>query len=288
VRKLLVLVALCLALFAAPAMATVNLGLPPATPVNFDGNGVFDQTVPGAFDNLGPLPVSTGTELFGTGTISDVVIVPNFGTPVWKPSDSGVEMTFVFWDAFVTSSSRTWTGTPGASNAILSADYADGARMLLVTDTTPDFSSTGGPGRFDLANGDYPTAYTLGGGGYHQSNLPTPSTPFTLSPDAGEEVFLDLSLSGNSSTLTWNPTRGFLSGAFTSTQVEIMGGTGASQFADMFGSADAFLFRFSPTGWAFGGDVDVQLTTVPEPATLIFLGTGLASLIGYRLRRKMA
>jgi hypothetical protein len=167
VRKLLVLVALCLALYAAPAMAAVNLGLPPGTPVNFDGNGVFDQTVPGSFDNLGPLPASKGTELFGVGTISDVALVSDFGKPVWKPSDSGVEMTFVFWDAVVTDSTRTWSGTPGSSNALLSATYSDNARMLLVADSTPDFTSSAGPGAFDLSNGDFPTAYTHGAGGYH-------------------------------------------------------------------------------------------------------------------------
>lgn len=290
-RKLLVLVALCLALYSAPALAAVDLGLPPATPVNFDGNGVFDQTLPGTFDSQGPLPLAQGTELFGVGTISGVALMSDLGKAVWEPSDSGVEMTFVFWDAVVTDSTRVFTGVPGSSTAIIASDFADNARMLLVTDTTPDFSNAAGPGAFDLKDGEFPTAYTLEDAGYNSDGLPDATSDFTVANDSGEEVFLDLSLSGNSSTLSWNPTSGFTGGIFKSTAVEILGGSGASQFQDLFGpdgQTSAFIFQFSPTGWAFGGDIDIQLNTVPEPATLIFLGTGLASLVGYRLRRRMS
>lgn len=292
-RKLLVLVGLCLALLSAPAAAAVNLGLPPETPVNFDGNGVFDQTIAGGFDGLGPLPAVVGTELFGAGTISGIALQSDLGTPVWLPGDEGAsfEMTFVFWDAVVTSSQRTWTGTPGASTAILTSNYADGARILLVQDTSADFSNAAGPGAFDVVDGEFPTAYTLEDAGYDSDSAADAGSTYTYANDPGEEVFLDLLLTGNSSTIVWTPASGFLSGAFNALAVEIIGGTGASQFSDFFGvdgAADAFILQFSPTGWAFGGDIDIQLTTVPEPATLIFLGTGLASLVGYRLRRKMS
>lgn len=292
-RKLLVLVGLCLTLLAAPAVAAVDLGLPANAVVNFDGNGVFDQSLPGTFDELGPLPASIGTELFGVGTISGIAVVPEYGVPVWEPSDvsPNFEMTFTFWDAVVTSSARTWTGTPGSSTAMLSAEYADNARVLLVADFSKDFSSVGGPGLFDLADGEYPTAYTLEDAGYDADGAPDAASMFTYADDSDEEVFLDLALSGNSSVIQWSPTRGFLSGSFTSDDVEILGGSGASQFFDFEGPdgrAFALVFAFSPTGWAFGADIDIQLTAIPEPATLIFLGTGLASLVGYKLRRRMA
>ena len=292
-RKLLVLVGLCLALLATPAAAAVDLGLPSNAVANFDGNGVFDQSIPGSFDQFGPLPSVVGTELFGVGTISGIAIVPQYGVPVWEPSDVGpnFEMTFTFWDAVVTSSARNWTGTPGASTSMLSSEYSDGARVLLVADFSKDFSSTGGPGLFDLADGEYPTAYTLEDAGYDSDGAPDAGSSFTYADDTDEEVFLDLALNGNSSVISWSPTRGFLSGSFTSSDVEILGGSGASQFTDFVGSdgrAFALVFAFSPTGWAFGADIDIQLTTIPEPATLIFLGTGLASLVGYKLRRRMA
>jgi hypothetical protein len=83
-----------------------------------------------------------------------------------------------------------------------------------------------------------------------------------------------------------------MGGSFSSQAIEILGGTGASQFSDFFGpdgQADAFILSFQPTGgWAYGGDIDIQLTSIPEPSTLIFFGTGLASLIGYSFRRRMA
>jgi len=282
-----------LALLATPAAAAVNLGLPINSDVNFDGNGVFDLTVPGTFDGLGPLPTPVATEVFGIGTVSGVALMSDLGHPIWQPSDVGpnFEMTFTFWDAVVTSSARTWEGVPGASTAFLTATYADGARLMLVQDTTRDYSAVSGPGAFDTQDGEYPTVYTLEDAGYNSDGMPDATSPFTYADDAGEQVFLDLMLFGNSSTITWNPALGFIIGSFKSQGIEILGGSGASQFNDLpgfDGRSFAFITTFSPTGWAFGGDVDIQLTTVPEPSTLIFLGTGLVSLIGYGLRRKMA
>lgn len=270
----MVLVALCLACFASQASAVVNLGLPP-TEINFDGNGVFDQTIPGSFDLLGPLPPAVDTMIFGVGTISDIALVSDPGNMVWVPTDVGpnFEMTFSFWNAVVTDSQRTWLGVPGLSTAILTAEYADGARILLVSDTSKDFNSTGGPGLFNTSDGTYPTVYTAG-----------------VDPD--EELFLDLSLSGCSSVITWNPALGFSTGSFTANTLEILGGAGASQFMDFAGPDGqgnaAFWLRLPPEGWTYGADIDIRLTAVPEPATLIFFGTGLVSLLGYGLRRRMA
>lgn len=295
VRKLLVLAGLCLALLATPAAAAVDLGLPPDSLAHFDGNGVFDQSIPGTFDGLGPLPPSVGTELFGVGTISGVAIVPELGVSVWTPSDVGpnFEMTFTFWDAVVTSSSRGWSGTPGASIATLEATYADGARVLLVADSSKDFTSFdagGGPSLFDLADGEFPTAYTLEDAGYDNDGAPDAGSMFTYANDPDEEVFLDLMLNTNQSFLNWSPTLGFFGGYFSSQDVQILGGSGASQFlstAGVPGNAWALVFALD-TNWAFGADLDIELKTIPEPATLIFLGTGLASLVGYRIRRRMA
>lgn len=295
-RKLLVCMGL-LALFTAPAMAAVNLGLPINTDVNFDGNGVFDQSVPGGFDALGPLPQPVGAELFGVGTISGVASTDAPSPALWVPGDVGptFEMTFVFWDAVITSSARNFLNLDAdpTLEVLLSATYADGARILLVQDFSGDISLAGGPGLFDLVDGEYPTAYTLEDAGYDSDGAPDAGSMFTYADDAGEEVFLDLLLSGNTSQLIWDPdTLTFSIGTFTATAAEILGGGGASQFIDFTGpdgAAAGLILNFSPTGgWAFGGDMDIQLTTVPEPATLVFLGTGLVSLLGYGIRRKMA
>ncbi len=271
-KKLLVCMGL-LALFAAPGMAAVNLGLPLETEVNFDGNGVFDQSIPGGFDAQGPLPAPIGAVLFGAGTISGIASTAAPGTPLWRPEDVGPNfgMTFTFWNAVVTSSARNFLDMDGDGSleSLLTATYADGARLLLIEQPNVAFDSTGGPGLFNLATGEYPTAYEI-----------------------GDEIFLDLSLSGNTSTLIWDPdTSRFIVGTFTSTAVNILGGSGASQFQTFTGAdgrASSIILTFNPTGWAFGGDVNIQLTTIPEPATLVFLGTGLVSLLGYGIRRRMA
>lgn len=291
-RKLLVLAVLGLALIAAPASAAVNLGLPPNVKVNFDGNGVF--YVPGSFDALGPLPPNAGDQLFGVGTISGLALVSDLGSPVWLPGDVGpnFEMTFTFWNAVVTSGQRLWTGTPGASIALITATYADGARLMLIQDTTKDFSSTGGPGLFDLQDGEYPTVYTLEDASYNSDGLADGSSMFTYADDPGEEVFLDLMMSNCTSVTQWSPTLGFLGGNFSAATIEILGGSGASQFLDYLGpdgEADALIFRFNPgSGWTFGADIDIQLQSIPEPSTIVFFGTGLVSLLGYGLRRRMA
>ena len=313
-RKLLVCLGLGLALMTAPAVAAVNLGLPINTPVNFDGNGVFDQSSVPGFEmiDLGsgvalyPRPATfppdgAVTELFGAGSISGVADLSVPGNPtLWQPSDEGpnFEMTFVFWDAVVTGSSRTAFQNDGDATleALLWASYTDGARLLLVQDTTAGdataFDSSPGIGNFDLVDGEYPTAYTLEDAGYDTDGAADGLSMFNVADDAGEEVFLDLALSGNTSRLYWDPdTSSFTSGDFKSLSVEILGGTGASQFSDFLGgdgSAAALIITFPVTGWQFAGDVDIQLTTVPEPATLVFLGTGLVSLLGYRIRRKMS
>lgn len=298
-KRLLALIALCLAMTAPPALAVVDLGMPPNTDVNFDGNGVFDQAVPlGApiFDGLGPLGLPVGTELFGTGTISGLAPLANPGGTIWLPGDEGpnFEMTFVFWDAVVSSSQRTWLGTPGSSTAILSATYADGARILLVQDTTKDFDDAAGPSAFDLHDGEFPTAYTLEDAGYDSDGLPDAGSDFTYADDAGETVFLDLLLSTCDSVLMWNPSTGFGAGSFQALGVEILGGAGASQFMDLLGSDGASFALIWGVGdstiapWLYGADVDIQLKSIPEPSSLIFLGTGLASLLGYGIRRRMA
>jgi hypothetical protein len=296
VRKALVCIGLVLAFMAAPASAAVNLGLPIDTDVNFDGNGVFDSSLAGGFDASGPLPFPQGAELFGTGTISGVAAIAQPGTPLWEPSDVGptFEMTFVFWDAVVVTSSRTFINLDADATLeiLLAATYTDGARVLLVQDSSDDFDSSPGPSGFDLDDGEYATAYTLEDAGYDSDAAPDAGSDFVIADDAGEEVFLDLLLDGNQSQLIWDPdTASFTIGTFTSTAVEILGGGGASQFSDYIGpdgEAAALILTFSPTGWAFGGDIDIQLTTVPEPATLVFLGTGLVSLLGYGIRRKMS
>jgi hypothetical protein len=290
--------AFCFAMTAPPALAVVDLGMPNNVDVNFDGNGVFDQAVPAGqpvVDGLGPLPLPVGTELFGTGTISDLALADNLGVMLWLPTDEGpnFEMTFVFWDAVVTSSQRYWAGTPGASPATLTATYADGARILLVADTTKDFTDAAGPSAFDLQDGEFPTAYTLEDAGYNSDGLPDATSMFTYADDPGESVFLDLSLASCTSSLTWDPTIGFFPGFFRSTDVTILGGDGASQFLDLFSGdqAWAFIMKIGTPDiapWLYGGDVDIQLRSIPEPSTLIFLGTGLASLLGYGIRRRMA
>ncbi len=278
-RKLLLVMIAVLAL-ASPALAAPFIDVP-AGFINFDGNGSFDTVPPGSFDPTTGIPnaQAINSELYGVGTISGAALMSDLGSPVWQASDLGAsfEMTFSFWDAVVTSSALT---PIGGGKYVLSADYSDVAQLVLVADTSKDFTAASGPGAFNLVTGYYPTAYELGA-------------------DTDEDVYLVLTLSGNSSAIIWdanvaaaagNPIAGFLGGSFSSTAVEIVGGYGASHFIDYLGpdgQADAFVLTFTlPPAWQFGADIDIQLHAVPEPAALISLCAGLVLLGGYRLRRK--
>jgi hypothetical protein len=274
----------------------------PAGEVNFDGNGYFDQSVPGSFSPLlftfldgsqklfaVPNPIPVGAEVFGVGTISDVALVSDLGSPVWLPADVGpnFEMTYSFWNAIVSSSGSlpfADPSHPGEIIVLLTSSYNDNAEVVLVSDTSKDFTNAADPvTSFDLATGDYPTAYTLPAGG--------------AAVDPDESLFLDLLLSGNSSVIQWsswflgqNPSSfGFLGGAFDAAFLEINGGYGAAQFEDFVGpdgTADGFILNFNPLGWAYGADTDIQLVSVPEPAAIMSLFAGLALLGGLKLRRK--
>jgi hypothetical protein len=217
----------------------------------------------------------------------------DLGTPVWLPADVGpsFEMTYSFWDAVVTASSRIIVADPshlGHTLVYVTASYSDLAKFVLVSDISKDYTAAGGPGAFDTATGDYPTAYTLPAGG--------------AAADADESLYLSLDLYENSSVVVWSsfiaslgssPLAGFLSGSYSAAFVEITGGYGAGHFLDspgFDGSGDALIhtWRFSPTApvWFFGADTDIQLTAVPEPAALMSLCAGLALLGSYGLRRR--
>lgn len=287
-----VLLVLALALASAPALAGPYIDIP-AGEVNFDGNGEFTQLPIGGFDASGPMPLAIGTELYGVGTVSGVAMVADLGSPVWLPSNVGpsFEMTYSFWDAVVTASGRIIIADPmhgGHTLVYVTASYSDEAKFVFVSDTSKDYSAAAGPGAFDLATGDYPTAYTLPAGG--------------AAVDTDESLYLSLDLYENSSVVVWSsylaglggsPLAGFLSGSFSAAFVEITGGYGAGHFMDFpgfDGAGDALvhIWRFSPTAptWLYGADTDIQLTAVPEPAALMSLCAGLALLGGYALRRR--
>lgn len=291
-KKVLSVMAL-LMFAAAPALAAPYVALPNDW-INFDGNGVFIESTAPMFDATGPLSIPIGGEIFGVGTISGAALLSDLGDPVWLPAYIGptYEMTFSFWDAVVTASGRTVRADPNPTHAghiliDLWAVYTDEARVVLVSDTSKDFTGAPGPVAFNTVTGYYPTAYEM-----------------PLGTDPGESLYLDLLLSNNSSLFSWSSwaavnapaSGGFLGGSFTGFYVEINGGYGAAGFMDYpgyDGSADAFVLNFmphdytvDPTKWGYGGDTDIQLQAVPEPAALMSLCAGLALLGGYKIRRK--
>lgn len=106
--------------------------------------------------------------------------------------------------------------------------------------------------------------------------------PFPTSPNADWDV------------LTWDPDPGIpddgafdayawndnasLADPFTVSFVWMGAGTPGAQFFDVY---DGFTFDILDSGTS----VASQVAPIPEPATLLLLGTGLVGLAGYRKRR---
>jgi hypothetical protein len=250
-----------------------DLGLPSGTLVNFEGHGAFDQNPLPTVTAGVPDPLAVGTELFGIGKIDDVRRVSDLSL-LFTPA-AGKEMTESFWNAIVATSVQTFsTRNIGTTKHpiidvvdTITSTFNDGARLVLVQDDTADYNPTGGPTLFNQATGNYPTVYTHG-------------------VDPGEEVFLDLVLNGGYSTISFSAHKGFLSGSFDSNDVVLIGGVGAPQFASVAkGHGEVISLNFG-RNWLYNANTNVLATTVPAPAALISLFSGLALLGGYRLRRK--
>ncbi len=269
-RKLLLCAVLLVAISATARPTCWDLGLPPGTDVNFNGDGVFDQqgvelprgVIIRPTDGT-PVGLEIGTELFGVAKISEIDAVGTGEVLFTVPA--GKDMTFSFWDATVASSGVVFENS---SVVVISNVYNDNAKIAIVQDDSADYSTTGGPSLFNLTTGNYPTVYD-------------PADP-------GEELFLLLGLSNNQSTFTWSKTsHTLLSASFDSLDVDILGGSGASQFVDALKAhGDTFTLNLGAGDWLYNADTDIQFTSVPAPAALLSLFSGLALLGGSRLRRK--
>ena len=275
VRKALLATLAILAIAATPALAGPAINLPSNTFLDFNGDGSFQQFPTGTFDPITglPNPPDPGDQVAAIANIHTIAPVGDEGNPVWLPADVGpnFEMTESFWGATVDTTSTFYDGV---RYYYINVIYTDTGHLALVSDVTKDYSNAADPGTFDNATGDYATVYTLPAGG--------------APVDAGESLYLSLDLSDMSSSLKFDTLKGkFVNGEFHADTVKVTGGYGAAQFYSSLGDADALIIHFSATGWTFGGDTDLRLHTVPEPATWISLCTGLALLGTYGLRKRM-
>lgn len=184
--------------------------------------------------------------------------------------------------------------TGGASTATVTCTLVGNTFMFTVTNTSPSGSTITGIG-FDLVDGDFDAndndSTGLNGFTGAQANaVPIGSSVFSFTDGAlgnvphgfGDSVVLDFGFLTGGSFTAGNVGSGISPGESATFSVD------SALFAGMTEAeiCNAIFVRFQNVPTAEGSDVGVPNNPVPEPSSMLLLGSALVGLGGY-VRRRM-
>ncbi len=245
----------------------------------------LDSVIGVSGTNAASVASNTGAVNF-TGVASDAVGAP---TTLTAPGSAGIASTFNFNTGFADSLDRATGFSTGSGNVFADMRYDSASTNIIALDTNFNGSfdgteySTALPGfgmhgdtfiTFDLdvirtnaGLGAGTTLYLTGIAG-----LPVPgsvqSTSAAIITDSTQRAVFDWNSSG---------APGSLSSSFNLTL------SGSTRYLTFIGLSGVD----SDYQWAHIAFANVQLSTVPEPTTVMLLSAGLAGLGWLRLRRRM-
>ncbi len=213
---------------------------------------------------------------FGIFKVTTINADDAFNTLLWFDGKDGEELTGMYYNLD--------DDLRNASGGGVDIESING-KLDIYLDSTPDFSAAGGPGARS-GTSSYPTA--------------TDGSPFlklAMAPGVkygdGDPSNDYISYHNHLNALT-NPITG--NGVF---YADVIGGTYASMFdtngicitddsgvvhcRDFFNEFDTKPGKF---GWLVTSEDPVTGNVVPEPLTMILLGSGFMGMVGTRLRKK--
>ncbi len=199
------------------------------------------------------------------------------GQTLWQDGQDGEELTGIFYGL----DDDAWTvNSDGSLNIQSVGGYID-----LYLDDTPDFDPTGGPTDRTGSN-TYPTVtdgelflrlalvpgITFGNGDTtddhitYDNDIDSTTTPFT-----GDGAFYLVVIGGSAADM------------FDSNDYMLVDDEGNISYADFFGQFDTV--APGSFGWLANSEDPIEGRVVPEPTSMLLLGTGLLGLAGFRRKK---
>lgn len=195
---------------------------------------------------------------------------------------------------FETGTTSSWAltaGLTGGSGVVIAADLGPAyAYCCSVTDLVwPAYAGSNFSAYLGPVDPGYLSQSVSTDTG-HTYNVTFALSMFPLTPDAADPNIGGLSLTPNAFQAKWGDTvlTGWADGgSFLWTPYTFSG------LAPSAGTSTTLSFEFYAPNWSFALDnvdvnaTDASISSIPEPASLLLLGTGLMSA-GWYLRRKIA
>lgn len=259
--------------------------------------GNFTPTVPvGAFDYDPVNPGIQGRQLWGIANMTSIINMG--GTNEWVPSATE-ELNSMYYDLIVRSDSGWFfDGTKYVRTVDFMSGNVTGATMDVWLDTSPNFSAIGGPGA-RLAVDSYPTVTNVAGedpgsslwlSASFRSGVVVPADPLIAyrTTQTYATVIAPVSLF---QPWGWDPLvktaagdgEGYLDVVGLFPGSILFDSNGYAGGTDLYMQCD-LLFPGS-YGFTSNSQNPVEGHTVPEPTTMLLLGSGLISLASFARKR---